>query len=347
FRFTTPDPFVYSLLRGDDSDRILRDTVSGAGGADAVFEAPLLQEFAVLGEFLAVVMLDELAAPTLSLVRMSDGSILQVPTPVALTIRSVRGSTQSNLLGYIVEHSLVGAAADDESGVASTLFVYDLSDASGVAMEITGIGGAPLTVVDWSFVPGTGSIVAHGDDQQLYLINPLISADAAPLGQHAELRGFVPGTARLIVADLDGGTVLDLAAGTNEPITLPEPDLPPELLPGKQVFLTDDSFFHLRNRVDYQTSTVSTSLYVTDARGTRQVFAPSGGSGRILDYCLSPNAEFLAVEVVSAEGVPDGYPVKTGFSATSVHLVRVDDALGGEAQTERLLNGFAPDWCGR
>lgn len=338
YSFRTPDPNLFTLLRTEGTDRILRHSFSGDITDEVVFESERIQEYALLDDYLAVVTLNEQGAPALSLEPLADRPTVTVPTPPALAIRAVRASAQSNLLGYIVEHER--SSGGGESTIASTLFVYDLSDASGVPIEVTGIGDIPLIVVDWTFVPGTGSLVAQGPDQQLYLIDPLGSAAPVPLGQHIELRGFIPGTARLVVADFLGGSVLDLVAGTNEPITLPEPELDPMLVPGKQVFLDDESFFHLRHRIDYETSSVSSTLYFTDRSGTVDVFRSPSGSSRVLDYCLSPNAQYLVIEVVSPEGMPDHYPVAPGFTATMVYLIDVADGT-----SERRLNGFAPDWC--
>lgn len=339
YTFRTPDPHLFTLQRTEGVDRILRHSFSGELTDDIVFESERIQEYALLDDYLAVVTFDERGAPALGLEPLADGPTVTVPTPPALAIRAVRASAQSNLLGYIVEYERSsGGTGGGES--TSTLFVYDLSDASGVPLEVTGIGGIPLIVVDWTFVPGTGSLVAQGPDQQLYLIDPLGTTDPVPLGQHIELRGFIPGTARLVVADFLGGVVLDLAAGTSEPITIPEPDLDLDLMPGKQVFLDEERFFHLRHVIDYETSTLSSSLYFTDRSGTVELFRPPSESSRVLDYCLSPNAKHIAIEVVSPEGVPDNYTVEPGFTATMVYLIDVD-----EGTSERRLNGFAPDWC--
>lgn len=334
YRFRTPDPSLFTLLRTQGTDRILRHSFSGEVTDDVVFESARIQEYALLDDYLAVVTLDEQGTPALSLEPLADGPTVTVPTPQALAIRAVGASAPSNLLGYVVEH-------ERPSGeIASTLFVYDLSDASGVPIEVTGIGGAPLIVVDWIFVPGTGSLVVQGFDQQLYLIDPLGPAAPVPLGQHIELRGFIPGTARLVVADFLGGVVLDLAAGTSEPITLPEPELDPTLTPGKLIFLDDESFYHLHHHVDYEEMSVSSSLYFTDPRGTVEAFRPAAGASRVLDFCLSPNARYLVIEVASAEGVLDDYPINPGFTATTVYVI---DAK--EGTTVRSLKGFDPDWC--
>lgn len=341
YSFRTPDPLLFTLQRTEGADRILRHSVSREVTDEVVFESERIQQYALLDDYLAVVTLDERGAPTLSLEPLAGGPAVTVPTPPAFVIRAVRASAQSNLLGYLVEGE--GSSGGETGGEStSTLFVYDLSDPSGVATEVTGIGGSALTVIDWTFVPGTGSLVAQGPDQQLYLVDPLGSADPLPLGQHVELRGFIPDTARLVVADFLGGVVLDLAAGTSEPITIPEPELDPALMPGKQVFLNNESFFHLRHRIDYDTLHISSGLYFTDASGTVEAFVPPSESSRIVDYCLSPNAQYLVVEVVSAEGVPDGYAVEPGFSATMVYLIDIE-----KGTSERRLSGFAPDWCRR
>jgi hypothetical protein len=81
-------------------------------------------------------------------------------------------------------------------------------------------------------------------------------------------------------------------------------------------------------------------LVLTDPDGSRELFRTSSAGSRVRNFCLSPNGEFLAVEVISGEGIPDDYPAESGFSATSIYFVRVDDGT-----SNRGVNGFLPNWC--
>ena len=49
----------------------------------------------------------------------------------------------------------------------------------------------------------------------------------------AELRGFIPGTTTLVVADPDEGSTIDLATGETAPLDLPEAPLPEGAVPGR------------------------------------------------------------------------------------------------------------------
>jgi hypothetical protein len=205
---------------------------------------------------------------------------------------------------------------------------------------VTGFAQKPLSVIDWMFVPGTTSIVVQDEDLQLYLIDGLEGGDPTPLGWHAEMRGFIPGTLKLVVADPQSGSIIDLSAGTTTALSLPEPQMMPDYYPGKLVLLTDDSYVLLNST--YAPGASSTSVLVlTDSEGSRELFRTTTAGSGVRDFCLSPNGEFLAVEVVSGEGIADNYPGELGYSATSIYFVRIDDGT-----SNRGVNGFLPNWCG-
>lgn len=342
--FTTPDVDLYSLRRDvrvndageKNPDRILRNTLSGSILNDVAFNAPRIQEYAVLKDALAVITLEENDNPSLLYVSFDEDRIYPIATPRARTIRGLQASGASNLFGYILSTSTDGPGPKHDN----TLFVFDLASSSGIPLEITGVNEAPLPVMDWVFVPGTSSLVAQGNDQQLYLINPLSDDPPVPLGQHGELRGFIPGTTELIVADPDGGSLLDLAAGTKTPLQLPEADIDPSLYPDKFVLRNTDSYFQKYNEIDYASSTLTSALFFTDPTGTREVFRPASDTARIGDYCLSPNNQYLAVVVISPEGEPDDYPVVPGSTSSTTYFVKIDD---GSAL--RGVYGFMPSWC--
>ena len=205
---------------------------------------------------------------------------------------------------------------------------------------MTGFAQKPLAVMDWMFVPGTTSVVVQDEDLQLYLIDGLEGGDPTPLGGHAEMRGFIPGTLKLVVADPESGSVIDLSAGTTTTLNLPVPEGVPDYYPGKLELLSADSFVLLNST--YAPGAPSASVLVlTDPDGSRELFRTTSAGSRVRNFCLSPNGEFLAVEVISGEGVPDDYPADSGFSATSIYFVRVDDGT-----SNRGVNGFLPNWCG-
>jgi hypothetical protein len=337
YRFATPDVDTFSLVRHDPgtdgTDRVVRHSLSGDTADVTVLEAPHVQEYAPIGETIAAVVLDDRDAPSLVLVT-PDGMTTPVSVPSARGIRGLRVATSGDLLGYIVEGEGVTGA--------TTLYLLDLSDGSWVPIEVRGPGDTALTPLDWTFVPGTTSLVMQAADQQLYLVDPVAGTEATPLGQHTELRGFLPGTLRLVVADPDGGAIVDLTDGTTTALELPLAEAPPGLYPGAFVLTSPASYVELYNDpMGYADVGARSILYAVDADGTRELFRPATATSRIGAVCLSPNGQYLAVEVVPGGATPDNYPNAPGWSGTTIYYV---DAASGA--TSRGVTGMAADWCG-
>jgi hypothetical protein len=342
YTFVTADVDVYSLLRDtredkagqDMPDKILRNKLSGSAEQVVAFESPRIQGYVVLRDRLAVITLDSSDQPSLIIASPSDGIETPVDTTGARAIDKLQAADTGDLIGYILED-----VSGDANGLRSVLFLYDLTSDSGVPTPVTGFDGKPLPVMDWMFVPGTTSVVVQGADQQLFLIDPLAGGDLTPLGWHDEMRGFIPGTVKLVVADPLSGSIIDLAAGTTTILKLPEPQIDPGFYPGSLALLADDRYVLLS--VTYATEESGSSRLVrTDPDGSSEVFRTNSVGSRIRNFCVSPNGEFLAVEVISGEGVPDNYPNELGYSATSIYFVRLDDAT-----SNRGVNGFLPNWC--
>lgn len=338
YSFATPDVELYSLLRrgkdvsgADEDDVVLRHSLSGAVSNDEVFAAARIQEYLALDAALAVVTLDDANSPTLAITWPDDGATQTVDTGRSAVVRDLHAADSGTLFGY------VAGSRDD-----SALFVYDLENPSGIPVEITGFDGRPLPVDSWTFVPGTTSLVVQGDDQQLYLVDPLTDDDPAPLGQHDEIRGFVPGTLQLVVADPDRGSLIDLTDGSTETLSLPEPTIDADLYPTKLVVLSSDSYLQLLTEVD-DTESGSTSnsvISLTTPQGTTEVYRTLSGTSRIADFCLSPTAKYLAVELVPNASRADGYASVPGYEGTSTIFVRLSD---GDAS--RGVSGSQADWC--
>jgi len=344
-RFTTPDIAVYSLQRDtgqtasgeDQPDRILRKSIPNGSESESVFEAPRIQDYVTLNNLLAVVTLDEDDNPALTVASLTDGVQMPISVPGAKTIRNLHAASSGDLFGYILN-----AGYGNPDGPQNALYLYDFTSGSAVPKEVVGFGGEALPVMDWTFVPGTTSIVVHSEDLQLYLIDTLSDEEPTPLGQHVEMRGFIPGTVQLIVADPLTGSTIDLATGVTEAFDLPVPNLPDTLYPGKLVLLTENSYIQEYTEIKPgATSNDLTSVIVaTGPDGDRELYRTTSPGTTIRDYCLSPNGEYLAVEVISSEGTPDFYPIVNGYSASSVSFVKLTDGA-----SDRGINGFLPDWC--
>jgi hypothetical protein len=336
YRFATPDVATFSLVRhhpGDGgTDRIVRHSLSGDTADATMLEAPRIQEYVPVGEAIAAVVLDESDVPSLVLVA-PDGTPTPVSVPPARGIRALGLASGGDLLGYLVEGEVTAGTA--------TLYVLDLTDASWVPFEVRGPAQTPLAALDWTFVPGTTSLVVQAIDQQLYLVDPVAGTEATPLGQHTELRGFLPGTLRIVVADPDRGAVIDLADGTTTELKLPVAEVPPGLYPDAFVLTSPASYVELYNDpMGFAEVGARSILYAVDATGTRELFRPATATSRIGTVCLSPNGQYLAVEVVPGDAVRDDYRSAPGWSGTTIYYV---DAASGA--TSRGVTGMSADWC--
>ncbi len=336
--FATPDIDVDTLVRhgeGTDApDRVVRQPLAGSGAGTTLLEAPRIQEYARAGSLVAAVVLDAEGHPGIELASTDDGLTTTVSTPPARTIRRLGANASGDLLGFIVD--------GEGAGATSTLYLLDLTDGSWVPRAVDGPDGSPLAAMDWLMVPGTGSLVVQAQDEQLYLVDALHPETApAPLGRHTELRGFLPGTLRLVVADPDRGAIVDLAQGTTTTLTLPVAEPERGLYPDAVTLTSDASYAALYvDPMGASDAGVRSVLYAVNAAGTRELFRPPNATSRIGAVCLSPNGQYLAVELVPGGSTADGYPIRIGWRDTTTFFV---DAHTGAVR--RSVAGMLADWC--
>lgn len=336
YAFTTPDLDVAVLRRDlEGPDEITARGVSG-GDPRVLLRADRIQEFALTRDGVAAVLLaDEGPNGRLVLAGSGDDAPQDVPLPGEGRVQQLRVSDTTGHLGFTFTE-------DGDDVAVSRLLISDPLDPSGVARPVRGLDGEPLSVLDWLFVPGTPYLVAQAFDESLLLVDTTdLDAAPSPLGQHAEVRGLLPGTLRLVVADpLSGGTI-DLATGETAPLELPDDGLPPEVYRGRLVTLAEDRYAEVVSAptggagfvLDYE-------VLLVDADGATVVYDPAPGAA-VRDICLSPNGQYLAVEVQDPAGELDGYPNVPGRTATTTYFVDLETGAAN-----RGITGFAASWCG-
>ncbi|WP_395639970.1 hypothetical protein [Pseudolysinimonas sp.] len=333
FAFTTPDLEVAVLVRDPDGrDQVRRRAVSGADGV-TLFTADRIQEFAVARDGIAAVLLDESGADgRLVLAPTGEGVELDIPLPGTGRLQKLRASPTTGLIGVLF-------SPNDPDEVMSQLLVFDPRDPSALVRPVTGLDGDVASVLDWRIVPGTGYLVVQTFDEALLLVDTAdLSAPPLPLGEHAELRGFLPGTLELVVADPLSGSTIDLETGETTTLVLPDDGLDPSAYPGKVVALGGDRYVEIVSSpgpdfvLDYE-------ILLVGPDGVDVVYDPDPGVP-VRDVCLSTNAQYLAVEVQDPEGELDGYPNVSGRSGSTTYFV---DLETGSAN--RGIAGFAASWC--
>jgi len=331
--FTTPDLEVATLVRDlDGPDEVRSRTVSG-DEAVTLLSADRIQEFAVARDGVAAVLLDESGTDgRLVLAPTGEQITLEVPLPGPGRLRRLQAAPTTGILGVLF-------TSREAEGADSQLLLFDPADPSGLVRVVTGLDGEPVSALDWRFVPGTSYLVVQAFDQSMLLVDTA-TPDAAPvpLGEHAEMRGFLPGTRRLVVADPLSGGLIDLETGETSTLELPDDRLDETAYRGEIVALGDDRYVEVVSHpgadfvLDYE-------ILLVGPDGVEVIYDRDAGIP-IADVCLSPNAQYLAVEVQDPQGTPDGYPNVPGRTGTTTYFV---DLETGSAN--RGVAGFAASWC--
>lgn len=333
YAFTTPDLDIAVLARDLDGPDEVRSRAVAGRDAVRLVAGDRIQEFALTRDGVGAILLGDTGAEgRLGFALSGEEQLQEFPLPGAGRLQNLRGSTTTGLLGVLF------SATDGESAVSQLLLV-DPFDPAGVARPVTGLDGQPVSVLDWRFVPGTAYLVAQTFDESLLLVDTAQpDAPPTPLGEHAELRGFLPGSRTLVVADPLSGSTIDLESGQTSTLALPDDHLDADAYPGQIVLLDADRYAEVVSRagagfvLDYE-------VLIVDADGVTTIYDPEPGV-TVGSVCLSPNGQYLAIEVQDPEGEPDGYPNVSGRTGSTTTIL---DVQTGE--TAGSIAGIAASWC--
>lgn len=336
--FQTPDLELTVLARDPAGPDEVRRRTLGAAAPEVLYSADRIQEFALTARGVAAIVLDD-SEPSGRLVVREEGRDLdrEVVAPLPGRLGGLGASPTGDLVGFVVTPE----PSDDPEASEPRLAILDLADPSGVPTVVTGLDGDPVAVLDWVFVPGTTALVVQAFDESLLLVDPVAGTPPTPLGQHAELRGFLPGTLRLVVADPAAGSTIDLRSGETVTLDLPADGLGDDVYPGDLVALDEESYVEDVSRVapgdGFRLDPVVLAVSRT---GAELLLDPEPGIV-VSRLCPSPNGQYVAIELLDPAGDPDGYPFLPGRSGTTT--VVVDVASGATAAS---VVGAQASWCG-
>ncbi|MDR5701938.1 hypothetical protein [Agromyces aerolatus] len=341
-RFTTADAPVYTLARRSadgQPDVVLRSSFAERTPA-VVVEAPRLQAFAHAGDAVVAVAIEDDETNTLRIAGL-DETTQTMGLPEPGVVRSIGGSTTHPLIAFV--HDGVTLPGGAEPAFRETLFTLDVSGAAAAPEPVLGIDGEPLRVMDWRFVPGTTSLVVQDLDGALFVVDALGLTPPTPLGSAAELRGLLPGSRLLVVADPDRGRIFDLETGDELPNDLPVAELPEQAYPGRVTQL-DAAGAHVLSVLltggDGAGGVAMESLLArVDGEGTTLRYA-TGENSRLLEYCVAPNGRYATIETVSVDARADGYPHDPSYLDRLTTVVDLDS--GDVVLTQ---SGGSSDWC--
>ena len=342
YTFTTAPAEIYYLDRADPAtgagqdDSIIRTGLSG-NERTVVYSAPRIQQFVVFAQAIAVTTLADDGTSSLSLVGLSSKLVEQIPLPGAGAIDELQGESNAGLLGFVFTSA--GPAASREFN--SVLMRIDLSGAHTVA-PVPDLAGTPLKALGWGFLGGSTSIIAQGEDQTVLLIDASKSAPPVPLGQYTELGRSSPDGKTIVVSDVFGKIAYSLADGTKTRI----PSLPiaGASTYGGDVVLLGKDMARVQQVAVFDSATGGKfQSYLVYESGTtaRILYQTKDDAGSIEGFSISPNGQFVAVNVIPdyANSVSDGYPVDA--QSTSLSTVFIDIASGAIV---RSVEGFDESW---
>lgn len=187
----------------------------------------------------------------------------------------------------------------------------------------------------------------------MFLIDALETGKVSPLGSHAGILGFVPGTNELAVADagLKKGidpprySTINLTTGTSMPLTLPGAFVPDAAngvtTTASQPLVLDASGQYAQVVRKYDAGKETSLVNLTDKNGSRTLYQPDAAWSRVLDTCVSPARDYLAVETAAPQYTGDQYPVRPEPTPIRTDLV---DLKSGTVL--KSVPGFLSNWCG-
>ncbi|MDQ0075647.1 hypothetical protein [Arthrobacter oryzae] len=325
---------------GKKPDTIRGTNIADTGDGAVILTAPRIQEYAALPTVLAAVTINDDNTSSLEIVPLSGGPAVHVPLPGAGKVEFLRAASK-RFVGFAF------SSAPPSQQHWKTLFVYDTEDPSTPPQEIRGHDGKPVSVMNWDFVPDTFSLVVQNAAGSMFLVDALGSGKPAPLGLHAEFRGFIPGTKEIYVVDassdpadkLAKNSTIDLTNGTVRPLDIKAVIRNDRSWPGATVLL-NGSGRYAQSISENAAGKITSVLTVTGLEGSETLFRPDPAWSRITEYCLSPDGKYIAVEATAPEGATDRYPVLPAYAPMRTEIVELD--TGRQA---RSLPGFLPSWC--
>jgi len=330
YEFTTGSQPLYYLDRGETTDEIVRTRIAG-NERTVVYSAPRIQEFALLGSSAAVSTDAGDGSSALSLVSFDDGGAESIALPVAGVIKNLHAADDGVTVGFTLS-TADGAYAD-------TLMMLNL-DAGRDILAVAGLDGSPLAVGNWFFIPGGVTLAAQNSADEGIVLVDTATGVVTPLGTFTSLESLSTDATRLGVTNPFGPVVLSID-------DLGETEFAPSPIDGVTPFAGEFQLMRGTNLVqhvvlvDYASSAFENLLVADDGTTSRQILRTKDDAGSIGEFSVSPNDQYVAVEVVPnvATSVSDGYPVND--RSTSVTTVFVDIASGAQVKS---VAGLGLQW---
>jgi hypothetical protein len=241
------------------------------------------------------------------------------------------------------EGAITDLAATDVGSVVGFTFTPSVRDPNDVlggrrvlllALEsgrelttVGDLGGDPLPVTDWRFIPGTTSLVVQGIEQTVFVVDAAPGSIPTPIGRFTELVSVSRDGTTLAARDGLGGVFVNLADATTTRFE-------PSLISGGMPFLGQVEVLATGEVIE------KAALQTTDGKFAVVVALDDGTEGHILyqtpnlagsieHFTVSPNGQYVAIEVVPVveDAVSDGYPHNPRSTTITTVIVEISSGL--------------------
>jgi len=330
YEFTTGSRPLYYLDRGETTDEIVRTAVNG-NERTVVYSAPRIQEFALLGTTAAVSADAGDGTSTLSLVSFDDGGVEPIALPVPGVVEQLHAADDGVTIGF--------AFSTADGAYNHTLMTLDF-EAGRDIVPVAALDGTPLTVSNWFFIPGGVTLAAQNRADESVLLVDTSTGAVTPLGTFRSLESLSTDATRLGVTNPFGPVSLSIGDLTDTEFA-PSPLDGVRPLPGDFQLMRGTRLVQHVVLADYAANVFAGVLVADDGTTSRQLFRTKDDRGSIDDFSVSPNDQYVAVEVEPnvSTSESDGYPVNE--RSTSVTTIVIDIASGAQVKS---VAGLGLQW---
>ncbi|MEV8253770.1 Ig-like domain-containing protein [Rhodoglobus sp. NPDC076762] len=333
YSFTTGEPDLYYLDRGETTDEIIRTDLSGQDRS-VVFAGAGIQEFVPVGDVVAFTTASADRTGTLILANPDTGVTERLLLPETGEVADLDATRSGAILGFTISSEDPGPI----SAISHTLYTVDLDRGRDI-VAVTDLDGEPMRVVGWQFVPGSTTIVALTTESTLVRVD-MTSGLVVPLGGFFEFDRVSADGSTVVVNDSRGSAAVTLANGE-------ELRLIPSPIDGEQPFIgqTDanaaGTLVSKMVLVAEDGGSFSSVLAFDDGDQSRILYQTVDDKGAILDFAVSPNNQLVTVEVQPSVANFDSDEYVMNPRPRSVTTYVVDVATGA---VMRSFEGFGAIW---
>jgi hypothetical protein len=347
YEFTTGSTEIVYLDRGasdEEPDQLISADLSDAGG-EVVYEGVGVSEFAVLENSLVISRIVDAesgfvddgspAQSSLELASLIENASETILLPGSGLIEGLRVAPNTSRIAF----TFTSPGAEAEREFDNTLMTIDL-DSSRTVSPVRGLAGEPISALSWSFIPGSTLMLVQERDQSVFVIDPTGVQSPSPIGRLATLGRLSVDGSRVVAVDPFGSVVVSLLDGS-------EQRLEPSLVDGEPPFvgdvqpLSNGSLVQRVAILDPDSGRFSSMLVYDDTDSARVLYQTVDSAGSIIDFALSPNEQFVAIEVVPVVEGSESDSREINPRATSITTVIVELSTGTAV---RSFEGFAPKW---